>query len=108
MEELEKRQLEVIDYEETKRTGIVVGCEYDVGITIIDKQTNEYLLCLHGPLSREWTEHHVEESYKIMFDYMVSQIKEEWMSLLDILQFLNANEGGAAYDASEEICPFGQ
>ena len=36
------------------REGLVVGCDYNVGITLVNaKDTKEYLLCGSGPLSQQ-------------------------------------------------------
>ena len=49
--ELEGREIDYIGGEE-HTTGIVIGCNYDIGVTVVSKSDkNHYLLCLVGPMS---------------------------------------------------------
>ena len=82
-EELEGK---VIDFNrgDLVKKGLVVGCDREIGITIVDNSDhNSYLLCLTGPSSPLWTSRFPEttenalrltEHYKI-FEYLVDQIK---------------------------------
>lgn len=51
--ELEKRKVKIWGTNGhsnlTKLEGAVVGCEYDIGLTIREKNSKEYLICYSGP-----------------------------------------------------------
>ena len=62
----------------SKYKGIVDGCDYDIGITISDvNDKNYHYLCLNGPSSPLFHKNPLktEENYKILFNFIVSEIK---------------------------------
>ena len=82
MDEIKERdysELEgkIIDIEGIKSCskGKVIGCDPDIGITIVDlDDPNHYLVCLVGPSSPNHSGKYIEENRK-MFDMMVEQIE---------------------------------
>jgi len=55
----------------------VIGCDYNIGITIISKDDkNFYLLCLNGPSSPNFKDHKIsEEKYNELFNIRIEEIK---------------------------------
>ena len=89
--------------------GIVINCDYDLGLTIVEKDDpTEYLLCTHGPLSTKaqkdpsnpWHTH--EKKERQIFDNKIRQIMQ---GRIDIP--LNAWYNRTTY-ASSDTCPFNQ
>lgn len=96
-------------------SGVVAGCDKDIGVTIIDNSDiNRYLLCISGPMSP-----HIEHMYQLpgamdyyneMFEITIGEIEVgvvNWDSpqikaLNDKYNFRNG------YDASADTCPFNQ
>ena len=94
---------------ETK-IGIVIGCDPDIGITIVEKNTNRYLMCLIGPSSPTWRfEEEEKERFKIYFEEIVRQIKtrEYYPSKIDEIKN-KINPCGLCGFASASRCSFGQ
>ncbi len=67
---LEKREVawfSIKDHKYGSYTGIVVGCEFDIGITIVNKDNKEHnLTCLNGPSSPHG-QFGNDEMYKALF-----------------------------------------
>ena len=75
--ELEGKELIFITYYGEEIPAIVIGCNYDIGVTIVRKNNpKEYLSCLIGDSAPNnpggWT----EEQYKRVFNYYVKSIEE--------------------------------
>ena len=103
MKELEGKIINVQNHYSTNR-GRVVGCDYDIGITIVaENDPNQYLYCLIGESSTLWKESFLigKEKYAIIFDDAISKIKSGFLSVYEII-------GRAQGGASAETCPFGQ
>jgi hypothetical protein len=73
-EELEGREVFFPDFKDEYQRGIVIGCDYDIGITVVDKndKTN-YLMCCPGPSAPE---DYMGEGYKTIFYSIISMIKK--------------------------------
>jgi len=71
---------------------IVIGCDYDIGITILTKNTNRKCLCLNKLASYSRT----ERTYKERFLGIVQLIKTGTISAkdLDILYYGRVSENG--------------
>jgi hypothetical protein len=97
-------------YESHFYTGIVIGCDYDLGITIINKNdTKYYLMCLNGPSSPQMTSRVrkvQEEDYKIVFDAMIKGIKIEFLSANDLHSIIASVGWTSNIQASSETCSF--
>lgn len=88
--------------------GRVIGCDYDIGITIVkDDDPDTYLWCLHGPSSPMAKELYEEapyliEEYSAIFDEAIAGI--EVGSIIRQIDFFEAIDGRAA---SGDTCAFG-
>jgi len=110
VKKLERKIIDVIDSKgKFIGKGKVVGCDYDVGITIVDKDNpNVYFGCLAGPSSTLWNIHYSEELYKALFDSIVNQIKSGILSYKAMDHVEKIHNMAPGYNASAEHCPFGQ
>ena len=62
---------------EPNKIGIVTGCDYNIGITIQEKKTNDYLLCLTGPKAPNYiTDDQSGKLHKTRFFRLVRAIKK--------------------------------
>ena len=88
--------------------GRVIGCDFYVGITIVDdSDPDKYLWCLHGPSSPMAKELYEEmpgiiEEYSAMFDEAVAGI--EVGSIIRQIGLFEAVDGR---HAGSDTCPFG-
>lgn len=74
--ELEGKEVTYIESDSGKEyLGIVTGCEPGIGITIQEKESKRYLLCLNGPLSPLYKGSYPELD-KPLFDLVVEMIIE--------------------------------
>lgn len=48
---LEGKEITVIGANNQTIIGIVGGCDYDIGLTIVEKDTKDYVFCYIGPLA---------------------------------------------------------
>ena len=55
--------------------GVVVGCDFDIGITIMENNLDKYYMCLAGPSSPLWKGNFNKFNYKRAFDVTVEMIK---------------------------------
>ena len=82
-------------------TGIVIACEENIGITIIEKDTNEYLYCIILPGSPLWQPYYDKENALRCFKYDIKGIKS---GRLDY-----SHKGSySGPSASSSTCPFNQ
>ena len=92
--------------------GLIVGCDPDIGITIVDADNNDrYLFCLTGPFSPNWDFGDIEkERYKQYFENAIEQFKKGELKeeiILNLRNFLH-KKVVVDYGASADFCPFGQ
>jgi len=94
--------------------GKVVGCDYDIGISIIsNSQDDDYFYCLVGQSSPLWDkikESWTDEQYKIIFTSVVTQIEQgvfdEIIHLGTLESTFDVRVGGRNPMAKD--CSFGQ
>ena len=119
-ENLENREVEYIGaYKDSEKpmTAIVIGYDFDVGVTIIGKDTKtHYLLCMHGKLSpmhrtNDYMPHNPTE-YKQVFDYITTCIKNGRIVLKEVEEFLTTvgdfTNNEDRFIPSQDTCAFGQ
>ena len=106
-EELEGKTITIHDNE-----GIVVGCDRDIGITIVGKDNlSQYLVCLIGPSSPSWrdsvhmTKDEDKAEYYKLFDILVNQIKSGQYDFSEIGAVVGIHYGT---NPSVIKCPFAQ
>ena len=94
------------------REGIVVGCDIDIGITIVSKRnSSDYLMCLIGPSSPLWKralhkgEDEEKAEYYGLFDVIVGRIKNGRCDVSDIIGIVGIECG---HHPSVETCSFAQ
>ena len=110
--ELEGKEITVIHSVESY-TGIVVGCNRDIGITIINKDDHDhYLACLQGPSAPNytgWPGANIEADHinKTIFKTMVTQIEAGLFLEESIYEIIRTYIPDAIVDlATKDFCPF--
>jgi len=110
MEQYEGKVIKFIDFlGDDSEDGFVVGCEYDVGITIVlNNNKDYYVYCLNGPsaLPEYYTTDLEYEHYNEKFENIIAMFKEGFFDtrITDaIAQKYNKNVPRAA---SSQHCPF--
>lgn len=90
----------------------VVGCDPDIGITIVAKNnSNWYLACSNGPLSPLWRERQKgfsKKRHKIIFNMMINNILQGIYDEEKILKKWKTLHGNDPVIARKEYCPFNQ
>ena len=101
-----------VDYQ--GMTGIVIGCDYWIGITIVNKKNKEdYLACLQGPMvfiepdDKEEHKKWYEKRYSALFFSFVRQIKKGKMELDIVSKIINRRRRRSS-GPTAEFCPFNQ
>jgi len=110
MENYEELEGKIIDYSDNSiiYKGKVIGCDPDIGITIINlNDPNNYLLCLIGPSSSLWDNSFDLKLNKKTFKVIVNQIKNGKINIPAINKARKNNYTPPA-TASAATCPFGQ
>ena len=106
----EGKELDIILRSGEVFRGLVVGCDPNIGITIVEKDNkNHYILCAHGmssPVTKklvkngEWSTYNLEEDLDDIMDIVMDGIEQ---GLLDIDASFGDIHGNAA---SSESCSF--
>ena len=88
-------------------SGVVTGCDKDIGVTIQTADKKGYLACLHGPSSPARRDSSAPKSHvKMMFDLMVDMIEA---GFVDAVKLIEANGHYSGHGApSVDDCPFSQ
>ena len=110
---LEGKEVKFIDknkkYYKHDTVGVIIGCDKDIGITIVEKHDNKhYLLCHPGPSSTIMTKNsHLSEQSVVVFDFIVTLIKDGIIDI-DILEeyIVNVDGWNITEDASQDTCSF--
>ena len=115
MEDYEALEGKIIDYLNSngKTKGKVVGCDPDIGITIVAAgDPTNYLMCLQGPLSPLWPKEKRKgfnkKRSKIIFNAIVNQIKKGTCNFLILEKKWRSLKGNEPSIASVKRCPFAQ
>ncbi len=110
MENYEALEGKIIDINDFPHQGKVVGCDYDIGITIVAADDpDNYLSCLQGassPLkSKRWS----KKRYDVMFNLIINQIKEGILNWKETDKIWNElTDGSPPGVSSVKLCPFAQ
>ena len=110
-EEAEKLEGKVIDFTDSIGTykGRIVGCDPDVGITIVnDENTDEYLICLLCPSAPNYQNYYPQGVNRKLFDIIVSQLKQGYYLYETIkaeIETIISNVGSGS-NPTAEVCPF--
>jgi hypothetical protein len=115
-EKLEGKVVDFVDRDGEHENGLVVGCEFDIGITVVNEDNHDdFLYCLIGPSSsvaKDMREKFGDEAmddgyskYKRMFDNAAQQIAT---GTLDASELIRSNPSSHGSQPSAETCPFGQ
>lgn len=109
--DLEKKKVE-FKFSEGRLSGTsfsttVVGCDLDIGISIIKDEGKTYCLCLNGPSSPLWTKNMTKKVYKEIFKKATTRIQT---GIFDVNEFLNELRplDITTSEPVPEDCPFGQ
>lgn len=87
--------------------GLVVGCDPDVGITIVNADDHEeFLLCANGPAAPlvVYSPRETQSWVEVVYPYLKNKIDS---GVLDLLKY-NAGIQGSGGNPTAENCPFGQ
>ena len=107
---LEGKEVKVLDSKFDKdKIGIVIGCDRDIGITIINKYNkNNYILCLAGPSSPQFKECSTTIKVTLMyFDFITTQIRDGIIDWDIIKKYAYKLEKLKQFSkASSETCSF--
>ncbi len=91
-----------------KKVGLVVGCVFDVGISIVDAEDHDcYLFCIYGPRSTgiEFN----SKNYKSIFASTMSQIRKGHVDLARMSVLVSTIFGGfSEKEPSSDNCPYNQ
>jgi hypothetical protein len=98
---------------------VVTGCHKDIGLTIQEKGTSYYALCINGPMSPITRQHYgsykkvpkeMKETYYAMMEYCIKCIDNNMLPKLwhySISKGTNAPTLGSS-PPSASTCPFAQ
>lgn len=112
--ELEGKIIKYVYADGTFKEGKIVGCDYDIGISIVNNEdVNHYLLCVVLPGASNWEEEvkeEAEKAYKV-FDKIIEMINtSDSIIMNEILEFKKSlyNHPICELDPDKEFCAFGQ
>lgn len=81
-------------------TGVVVGCDEKIGISIVNEDDpKDHLICLHGPSAKDY---YHESYYNIIFDYIVKMINIGGTIEVKILRKIREDDGN--YPIKKNAC----
>lgn len=111
----EEKAIKVIDIYGDEYEGVVVDCNRDIGITIIDATNpKHYLSCLIGPSAPNYPYEKESEFYGAIFTIQVQAIAEgvfDYRNISERMRSLTGIQklfGPADVTASVETCPYAQ
>ena len=111
-EECEKLEGKIVRYKNKwfhpfKFSALVVGCDPEIGITVVDnKNKNQNLYCLPGRSSNEWHDS-LDECYERCFESTVEMIKTGFIDCEEVERIRFGNIHGAEDIGSMFNCPYG-
>lgn len=89
--------------------GKIVNIDYDIGLTIVDKDNpNEYLVCLIGPSAHKNYDKKLDEKWPSIFYSTVRQIKNGKLTPNICEKILHSINQFSASDPGPEYCAFNQ
>ena len=105
-----KQYLNVIYQEDPEQSdiGLVVGCDYYVGITIINAYDHdEFLFCAPGPLApRKSDEPFDLDQWERYYYYILECIHAQEFSIPAFCRYMNLSPESVT--PTQKHCPFGQ
>ena len=108
-EKFEGRTIKVIDYIGDEISGLIVGCDYDIGITIVNADNkNEYLSCLRGP-SSGFIKLYCDSDYEYyneMFENYIAMFNEGFYDIRIMKEIDKKYNEISGRHASSEGCAF--
>lgn len=92
------------------KKGRIIGCNYDIGITIVNKYNkNDFLLCLNGIWAKGQTTRRVLY-YKPVFYSLINQIKKRRVKIEMVYKIIGILEPSTLHltktKPTQEHCPF--
>ena len=106
--ELEKLPITFRDCNGVEGDVVVVGCNYDVGITLtckqdcVDRETGYNMFCLNGPSSPHYDVNY-DDTYEEQFYFIVDQIKNKKVDMEKFNKMFNI---GAFFVDDPLSCPY--
>lgn len=87
---------------------IVTGLDYDVGITVQEVSTKNYLMCIQGPASPFATKSGGEKYYDVLYSTVIKAIRAGKViaSKIQSISLIHGRRVGEG--ASAKTCPFSQ
>lgn len=91
-------------------TGVVAGCNYDIGISLKNVEDGEdYLMCVLGPSSpqvKDWGDvEFPEEDYAVSFISIIKMLEKGTVDFRDMIPVNDRNVSD--YCPDETSCPWG-
>lgn len=102
--------------------GILIGCDPEIGITIVDiVDPKKFLLCITGPGSHKWSADFEDsvskEGYRRQFEIIIGMLERGYFDLHELISMYREFEPNripsevmrcSDIPPSAETCPFGQ
>lgn len=100
---LEGKEIELLRF---SKRGLVVGCDKDIGITIVNAADHDdYIMCLVGPSSPLWEGKAAQDKYEELFNIIVEQLEN---GVYDFMIINSIVAGGSKEGPTAKSCAFGQ
>jgi len=111
MEELEGKVIRYIDLEQNINTdGYVVGCDFDIGVTIVEnKNRDDYLYCLRGPsaMPEYYKDNDLDyKHYNEEFENIIAMFKEGFLDMGIIEEICRKYNQETGSDVGSHTCAF--
>jgi len=109
MEQFERQVVKYTDSTGAEGEGFIVGCEYDIGVTIVNNANKDYYLyCLLGPSA--YPELYLRDSdhmyYNELFENIVAMFKDEFFDNRIINEIRNKYNEPSGRSIGPEFCAF--
>jgi len=107
--ELEGTKVEWIMNDET-RTGIIRGCNFDIGITVQSEDNTQYFACINGPSAPFWKERPdlaLDTRWPALFYSTVRKLKSGRVNVSELYSLVSKIRNKAPGNSpSEDNCPY--
>jgi len=106
-EELEGKIVTWVRTDQIRHKCMIVGLNRAVGITIVDaKDTNQYLVCINGPVMPNGGDISDFTDYNELFEVVIGSIAAGVIHADELLEYQISDNWGTGPDGSD--CPYSQ
>jgi hypothetical protein len=106
--ELEGKEIQYKFLDGEQMTGVVVGCNYDIGITIMQPESDVYLLCVNGPSSPLGSLRDNLKPGVMWDDLFYGTVKAIQLGCVDVTFLFDLIETDPFNVPSQSTCPYNQ